>query len=196
MWPVNPDANVYGIALALALLSGLLFGLVPVRQVLRTDPYQIVKSGSTGTAGRRITVRDLLLVVQIAICAVLVTSSMVAVRGLVRSMHGNFGFEPRERDAGEYRSGYGGLSRGPGSRNAKADDRCRAEDSWRGVRGIDRLAAIRWGLGRLAGFCRRNDGSETIQRRGCALRVQHISRILPCGGHSAAVRKDFHVARR
>jgi predicted permease len=92
---LNPDASVYAIAVALALLSGLLFGLVPVRQVLRTDPYQIVKSGSTGTVGRRITVRDLLLVVQIAICAVLVTSSMVAVRGLVRSMHGDFGFEPR-----------------------------------------------------------------------------------------------------
>ena len=41
------------------------------------------------------TVRDVLLVVQIAICAVLVTSSMVAVRGLMRSMHSNFGFEPR-----------------------------------------------------------------------------------------------------
>jgi predicted permease len=36
-----------------------------------------------------------LLVVQIAICAVLVTSSLVAVRGLARSLHGNFGFEPR-----------------------------------------------------------------------------------------------------
>ena len=93
--PVNPDANVYGIALVLALVSGILFGMVPVRQVLRTDPYQIVKSGSTGTVGRRITVRDLLLVAQIALCAVLVTSSMVAVRGLVRSLHSNFGFEPR-----------------------------------------------------------------------------------------------------
>ena len=93
--PVNPDANVYGIALALALVSGVLSGLVPVRQVQRADPYQIVKSGSTGTAGRRITVRDLLLAVQIAICAVLVTSSMVAVRGLARSLHSNFGFEPR-----------------------------------------------------------------------------------------------------
>jgi predicted permease len=92
---VNPDANVYAIALALALGSGILFGLVPVRQVLRTDPYQVVKSGPTGTAGRRITLRDLLLVVQIAICAVLVTSSLVAVRGLVRSLHGNFGFEQR-----------------------------------------------------------------------------------------------------
>jgi predicted permease len=32
--------------------------------------------------------------VQIAICALLVTSSMVAVRGLVHSLHSNFGFEP------------------------------------------------------------------------------------------------------
>ena len=93
--PVNPDANVYAIALVLAVVSGILFGLVPVRQVLRTDPYQIIKSGSTGTVGGRITVRDLLLGVQIAICAVLITSSMVAVRGLMRSLHGNFGFEPR-----------------------------------------------------------------------------------------------------
>jgi predicted permease len=92
---VNPDANVYGVALLLALASGLLFGAVPVRQVLRTDPYEIVKSGSLGRAGRRITVRDLLLGAQIAICAVLVTSSVVALRGLVRSLHSNFGFEPR-----------------------------------------------------------------------------------------------------
>ena len=91
--PLNPDARIYGVALVLALLSGFLFGIVPVRQVLRTDPYQIVKSGSTGRVGRRMTVRELLLGVQIAICAVLVTSSMVAVRGLARSLHGNYGFE-------------------------------------------------------------------------------------------------------
>jgi len=92
---VNPDANVYAVALLLTVASGFLFGAVPVRQVLRTDPYQIVKSGSRTTGGRRITVRDALLVVQIAICGVLVTSSMVAVRGLMRSLDSNFGFEPR-----------------------------------------------------------------------------------------------------
>jgi predicted permease len=93
--PVSPDANVYWLALVLALVSGGLFGIVPVRQILRANPYEIVKAGSTGAFGRRITVRDVLLVVQIAICVVLVTSSMVAVRGLMRSMHSNFGFEPR-----------------------------------------------------------------------------------------------------
>src|SRR5207237_3564724 len=56
-WPINvpvsPDGNVYAVALILAVLSGLLFGLVAIRQVLRTDPYQIVKAGSGGRAGRK-----------------------------------------------------------------------------------------------------------------------------------------------
>ena len=72
--PVNPDASVYGVALLLSLISGFLFGAVPVCQVLRTNPYEVVKSGSTARVGRRITARDALLAVQIAICAVLVTS--------------------------------------------------------------------------------------------------------------------------
>lgn len=93
--PVNPDANVYGVALLLTAVSGVLFGAVPVRQVLHTDPYQIVKSGSPVKPGPRITARDLLLGVQIAICAVLITSSLVAVRGLVRSLHSDLGFKPQ-----------------------------------------------------------------------------------------------------
>jgi predicted permease len=93
--PVSPDAKLYVVALLLALLSGLLFGIVPVRQVLRANPYEVVKAGSSGRLGRRMTVRDVLLVIQIAICAVLVTSSLVAVRGLARSLHGNYGFDPR-----------------------------------------------------------------------------------------------------
>jgi predicted permease len=93
--PVNPDANVYGFSVLLTVVSGLMFGAVPIRQVLHTDPYQIVKSGSLAQLGPRITIRDLLLGIQIAICAVLITSSMVAVRGLVRSLHSDFGFKPQ-----------------------------------------------------------------------------------------------------
>jgi len=92
--PLHADANVVGVALFLTLASGLLFGAVPVAQVLRTDPYEIVKSGSRSTLGRGVA-RDFLVVAQIAICAVLVTSSLVAVRGLLRSMYGDFGFEPK-----------------------------------------------------------------------------------------------------
>jgi len=108
--PVTPDATVYGVALLLTLASGFLFGSVPVRQILRTNPYDVVKSGSTGKAGRRLTVRDVLLVGQIAICAVLVTSSMVAVRGLIRSLHGSYGFEPRNVMLGETDLALGGYS--------------------------------------------------------------------------------------
>ena len=93
--PVSPDATVYGVALLLALASGFLFGAVPVRQVLHTDPYEIIKSGSRCTPGPRITGRDLLVAAQISICAVLVTSSLVAVRGLIRSLHTDFGFDPQ-----------------------------------------------------------------------------------------------------
>jgi len=92
--PVQPDVNVYLVALLLAVFSGFLFGIVPVRQVLGTNPWQIVKAGPSGAIAGRVSVRDVLVVCQIAICAVLVTASMVAVRGLVRSLHSNFGIDP------------------------------------------------------------------------------------------------------
>ena len=93
--PVNPDATTYAVALLLSLVSGVLFGITPVRQVLHSDAYQLVKAGtSAARVWRRLTLRDMLLVVQIAVCAVLVTSSLVAVRGLVHSLHSDFGFSP------------------------------------------------------------------------------------------------------
>jgi predicted permease len=94
--PVNPDARTYAVALLLSLVSGLLFGMVPVGQVMRDDPWQVIRTGGSGGPGiRRFAVRDILLVAQIAICALLVTSSLVAVRGLVRSLRSNFGFDPQ-----------------------------------------------------------------------------------------------------
>src|SRR5437660_151442 len=111
--PVNPDANVYQVALLLTLASGFLFGAVPVRQVLHTDPYEIVKAGSLAGVGRRITIRDIALVVQIGIGALLVTSSMVSVRALVRSLHSSFGFDPYKAilaDTDLSMSGYRGDS--------------------------------------------------------------------------------------
>jgi len=94
--PVNPDIKTFIVALLLALFSGLLFGSIPVRQVLRVDPWLTIRSGSSGVGNlRRFTLRDVLLSLQIAICAVLVTASLVAVRGLARSLHSNYGFQPQ-----------------------------------------------------------------------------------------------------
>jgi predicted permease len=95
--PVNPDITTYALALLLAIFSGLLFALVPVRQVLRSDPWQIIRSGTTSVgADHRFTLRDVLLGLQIAICAVLVTASLVAVRGLARSLESNYGIQPKD----------------------------------------------------------------------------------------------------
>jgi predicted permease len=137
--PVSPDVNVYSLALVLALVSGVLFGVVPVRQILRVSPYEIVKAGSTGAFGRRITVRDLLLVVQIAICVLLVTSSMVAVRGLMRSMHSNFGFEPRNAmlvDTDLKAAGYTGE-------NIAAMQR-RMIDAVQAIPGVDSVGSVQY----------------------------------------------------
>jgi predicted permease len=92
--PIAPDSNVFLLALLMSFLSGLLFAAVPVRQVLRTDPYQTIKLGTVGNGARRFMARDLLLATQIAICAVLVTSSLVSVRGLARSLHSTLGVDP------------------------------------------------------------------------------------------------------
>ncbi|HUD54476.1 MAG TPA: ABC transporter permease [Terracidiphilus sp.] len=137
--PVDPDAKVYVVALALALISGLLFGIVPVRQVLKTNPYEIVKVGSAGVGGRRVTLRDVLLVLQIAICAVLITSSMVAVRGLARSMHSNFGFEPQDvmiADTGLGMAGYSG--------DRELAMQRRMIDAMKTIPGVQSAASINW----------------------------------------------------
>ncbi|MGA7522336.1 MAG: ABC transporter permease [Acidobacteriaceae bacterium] len=121
--PIHPDLRTWAVALLLALLSGLLFGLVPVRQVLRADPYQTIRSGSVGLARlRRFPLRDLLLAGQIAICAVLVTASLVAVRGLVRSLHANFGFWPDHvigADVDLHMAGYMAQTAGPIERHMR-----------------------------------------------------------------------------
>ncbi len=94
--PVNPDLRTYAVALLLALASGLLCGLAPVKQIFATSPWHVVKTGVKATPeGRWFSARDVLLVIQVAACAVLMTSSLVAVRGLARSLHSNFGFLPQ-----------------------------------------------------------------------------------------------------
>ena len=93
---VLPDAKVYSVALLLSLGSGILFGLLPARQIGRSDTLQVMKSGpgSRTTLGR-FALRDMLLGIQIALCTLLVTASLVALRGMEHSLHAPLGFQPR-----------------------------------------------------------------------------------------------------
>jgi predicted permease len=92
---VSPDGRVYWVALLLSIGSGMVWGLVPARQIWTTDSAQVMKSGGAGTiVFRRFTLRDLLLGIQITLCTLLVTSSFVALRGMQRSLHAPLGFQP------------------------------------------------------------------------------------------------------
>ncbi|MGI8771873.1 MAG: ABC transporter permease [Acidobacteriaceae bacterium] len=92
---VAPSVLVYLFAALLALLTGLLFGIMPARQVWRTDPNHTLKTGgSTGDPHGRFALRYALLAVQMALCCLLVTASFVAVRGLRRTFTMPLGFEP------------------------------------------------------------------------------------------------------
>jgi predicted permease len=93
--PISVDARVYLAGLAFTLASALLFGIVPARQVWHSSPLSL-KSGPAGAIPlRRLALRDVLLAAQIAICTLLVTASLVAVRSMVRVLHLPLGFQPQ-----------------------------------------------------------------------------------------------------
>jgi predicted permease len=95
--PVSVDAPVYLVALILSMVSALLLGLIPARQVRQSNPMQAMKSRSgDAVLIRKLGPRDFLLGAQIAICMLLVTSSLVAVRAMVRVMHTPLGFQPKD----------------------------------------------------------------------------------------------------
>lgn len=92
---VAPDPAVYAVALFLSLASGIFFGILPARQIWKIDATQAMKTASANVPFfRRLTLRDVLLAIQITICTLLVTASLVALRGMIRSLHANFGFNP------------------------------------------------------------------------------------------------------
>ena len=93
---VSVDARVYLAALTFTLVSALLFGMMPARQVWQSSPLHAMKGGAAERMPlHRLALRDLVLGAQIAICMLLVTASLVAVRAMVVMLHAPLGFEPQ-----------------------------------------------------------------------------------------------------
>jgi predicted permease len=93
---IAPDGRVYLVAIALSIVSGIVFGLLPARQVWRTDVVQAIKSNYVFAGSfRRFAVRDALLLIQVAVCTLLVTSSLVAVHSMMRSLRASLGIAPQ-----------------------------------------------------------------------------------------------------
>jgi hypothetical protein len=70
-----------------------------------------MKSGAgAGPAARGFSLRDVLLSVQIALCTLLVTASLVALRGMERSLHARLGFQPQSVMLAETQLNMGGYA--------------------------------------------------------------------------------------
>jgi predicted permease len=93
---VMPQPSLILIAFLISTVAGVLFGVMPLRQIFKTDPNEAIKGGGMkSTSGRRWALRDGLLAAQIALCCVTVTAAFVSLRGLGRALTMDLGFNPK-----------------------------------------------------------------------------------------------------
>jgi predicted permease len=107
---VNPDWRVFLFALGGAILAGMLFGSAPAWRTSRTDPNAALR-GASATWGRsRLAFRDLFVVVQVALCFVLVSASFLSLRGLQQALKMNLGFQPERVATAAFELNLAGYS--------------------------------------------------------------------------------------
>ncbi|QOY85014.1 ABC transporter permease [Paludibaculum fermentans] len=86
---VKPDPRVMAFAVLITAVTGLLFGLAPVRQAWATETNRALRGAGSG---RRWAFRDLLLAGQVCLCCLLVTACFVSLRGLSNALRMPAGF--------------------------------------------------------------------------------------------------------
>jgi predicted permease len=110
-----PEPWLILMGLFISLLAGVLFGVMPLRQIFKTEPNDAIKAGGNQSpAGRRWALRDVLLAAQIALCCVTVTAAFVSLRGLVRAMTMNMGINPRHAVLTKFELSQAGYSKETG----------------------------------------------------------------------------------
>jgi predicted permease len=108
---ITPQPSLILVGLVISALAGVLFGVMPLRQIFKTDPNDAIKSGSSqASAGRRWALRDVLLAAQIALCCVTVTAAFVSLRGLGKAMTMNMGINPRHAVVTKFELSQAGYS--------------------------------------------------------------------------------------
>ena len=109
---VLPQPSLILAAGLFSFVAAVLFGMMPLRQILKADPNDAIKSGvGQSSAGRRWALRDILLAAQVALCCVTVTAAFVALRGLERSLSMELGFRPANAVRVQFDLAQAGYSR-------------------------------------------------------------------------------------
>ena len=90
------NGRILGASLALAILTGILFGLVPAVQAAQPNLYDALKvRGTSGRRGRR-AAQNLFVVTEVALTLMLLVAAGLMVRSLTRLLNADPGFKPRD----------------------------------------------------------------------------------------------------
>lgn len=90
------DSRVLLFALAVSLATGVAFGLAPALRASATAPLEALKAAPADGRRRRLTVRDSLVVAQVAGSLVLLAGAGLFLRSLTRAQAIDPGFDPRD----------------------------------------------------------------------------------------------------
>jgi putative ABC transport system permease protein len=92
---VGLDWRVFGFTLALSILTGILFGLMPALQSSRADLSRTLKESSnrSGTGWRHNKTRALLVTTEMALAVVLLIGAALLIRSFIAIRHVNPGFD-------------------------------------------------------------------------------------------------------
>lgn len=107
---LHPDVTVLWFTIAIALLTGLLFGLAPALQALKIDLVPSLKDEPLSSRFRRLRLRDVLVAGQVALSVLLVVSSVLVVRSLQHALTLNLGFNPNNAVSVSFDLGLQGYS--------------------------------------------------------------------------------------
>ena len=91
----RPDAKVAAFTVGISVVTAVLFGLAPAWQLSRADIVAFLHRGSS--RGPRASLRNMLVVAQIALSIVLVTGAGLFVRSLMSARSVDLGFQPENK---------------------------------------------------------------------------------------------------
>jgi predicted permease len=111
---VNPDWTVFFFACGVALLSGVLFGVAPAGHASRTNANAVLKGEEISWHGRRVALRDGLVILQVALCFVLVSACLLSLRSLQKAIVMHLGVEPQGLSVVGFELGLAGYSQEQG----------------------------------------------------------------------------------